>query len=789
MEDTTTQESLFEGVDNEYLASCLHRYQQYIEQKRASGYLPITSLDFSSLYPSLIMTYNLSPEYMLTPGVFPQMAESALPSMVKKIGKIYPIHDVEFDFNYEDHKGEKQMRHVKGWAVKHEEPKRFGLYPTILKDLFNQRSEIKKDLAVYEQKKEHMEAHFGKDKAGLASNDEYRAAMIKLKYLDTKQKALKVFMNTFYGECGNKNSPLFVLELAGGITSAGQQNLKMVKRFIEGKGCRVFYGDTDSLYFCMDESLFADITRRYLTSHLDKERYATELIDHTFATVPLLNKQVNDHLCGDNGFRYLKMAYEEVLYPAAFLARKKYYGIKHVGLINFRPKDIFIRGFEVKKRGVSEILRIVCMEAMWESMDVLNDKTLFTIVEEKISHLFNKTWEMEDFVATAMWKPNKENIPVKMFQQRMVAEGKTPVEPYERFSYVLCRITDPSKLFDYRGCKIEIKKGHMMEYLDVAKKLNMQVDIGYYFKKQLVGQFARLVSYDDRFVVDTIAPDSDFVDDSLVGDVDVDDKATMNNAKRYIMEISKPWLSDLSQYSNAYKNVYRGVSKKYAGAIASATLEFGNIFKNCTKQQEDSPIQTQLKGIIDEKVELFKQANEQKWKDKATNIMKCMIKETNSATVTLTFNANNKSQYSLAMRALSGMQADTKALIMDTIMKKNIKFVFIQDDDVLKEAADKYRKEVDALFEQRMCEAKQANYPEMVDEQALDKEVIFKGIQDDEDSGDFVLEITPEMKEALQHVDAGLRRLYAMEETMFVNEHIHKLHYEKKIPTIPKFTL
>nr|pir DNA-directed DNA polymerase (EC 2.7.7.7) - African swine fever virus [African swine fever virus] len=48
---------------------------------------------------------------------------------------------------------------------------------------------------------------------------------------DAKQKALKIFMNTFYGEAGNNLSPFFLLPLAGGVTSSG-----------------IKYGDTDSLY-------------------------------------------------------------------------------------------------------------------------------------------------------------------------------------------------------------------------------------------------------------------------------------------------------------------------------------------------------------------------------------------------------------------------------------------------------------------------------------------------------------------------------------------------------------
>ena len=50
----------------------------------------------------------------------------------------------------------------------------------------------------------------------------YNSTCFEYECVDTKQKALKVYMNSFYGEAGNNNSPFFFLELAGGVTSAGQ---------------------------------------------------------------------------------------------------------------------------------------------------------------------------------------------------------------------------------------------------------------------------------------------------------------------------------------------------------------------------------------------------------------------------------------------------------------------------------------------------------------------------------------------------------------------------------------
>ena len=56
-------------------------------------------------------------------------------------------------------------------------------------------------------------------------------------------------MNTFYGETGNQNSPLFDIIISGGTTSLGQKYIKQVHRYIEDNDCEIVYGDTDSVYF------------------------------------------------------------------------------------------------------------------------------------------------------------------------------------------------------------------------------------------------------------------------------------------------------------------------------------------------------------------------------------------------------------------------------------------------------------------------------------------------------------------------------------------------------------
>ena len=50
---------------------------------------------------------------------------------------------------------------------------------------------------------------------------EYDSVCFDHNSLNSKQKAIKLFMNSFYGEMGNNDSPFKFIELAGGVTSAG----------------------------------------------------------------------------------------------------------------------------------------------------------------------------------------------------------------------------------------------------------------------------------------------------------------------------------------------------------------------------------------------------------------------------------------------------------------------------------------------------------------------------------------------------------------------------------------
>ena len=161
---------------------------------------PITTLDFSSLYPSIMMAHNLCYTTLLSPKV----AASLGPTDFVKT----PTSDLFV------------KKHV-----------RQGVLPIILKELLDARKRAKKAMK--------------------AETDPFRKGV-----LNGRQLALKISANSVYGFTGATVGKLPCLPISSSTTSFGRRMIDQTKTLIEEKytvangyekDAVVVYGDTDSV--------------------------------------------------------------------------------------------------------------------------------------------------------------------------------------------------------------------------------------------------------------------------------------------------------------------------------------------------------------------------------------------------------------------------------------------------------------------------------------------------------------------------------------------------------------
>ncbi|KAL0091377.1 DNA polymerase family B-domain-containing protein [Phycomyces blakesleeanus] len=174
-----------------------------IEPEKGYYDVPIATLDFTSLYPSIMQAHNLCYTTLLSVAT------------VRKFGL---VKDVDYIVTPNNDLFVKASR-------------RSGLLPEILTDLLAARKRAKTDL-----KKE---------------TDPFKRAV-----LDGRQLALKISANSVYGFTGATVGKLPCLQISSSVTAYGRDMIHKTKETVEDVFCvkngykhdaRVIYGDTDSV--------------------------------------------------------------------------------------------------------------------------------------------------------------------------------------------------------------------------------------------------------------------------------------------------------------------------------------------------------------------------------------------------------------------------------------------------------------------------------------------------------------------------------------------------------------
>jgi DNA polymerase elongation subunit (family B) len=309
----------------------------FVQDPRPGQYDWVVSFDATSLYPSIIMQYNMSPETLMTETNDLEHGADMPAKVDRLLDKSVAI----------DH-----CMSANGYYFRSDKK---GLFPEIVAKLFQDRQDYKK--LMLEAQRQYEET---KDKKYLNAISKY----------NNFQMARKIQLNSLYGAWANYYFRYFDDRIAEGITLTGQYIIRTVGRALDeylNKICGTkdfkysFYSDTDSCYITLDplvKKFYANKSQDEIVKILDQicEEKITAAINRA---------------CGD--LADYTQAYEQKIFfkreaiatRGIWVAKKRYAlnVLNNEGVQYAEPK-LKVMGLEIVRSSTPEICRSLLKEAV-----------------------------------------------------------------------------------------------------------------------------------------------------------------------------------------------------------------------------------------------------------------------------------------------------------------------------------------------------------------------------------------------------------------------------------------
>ena len=330
------------------------KYQgAYVFQPVPGLYDYVVSFDFSSLYPTTIIAYNIDYSTFVT--------DESIPDSKCHI------------FDWEEHVGcehdtEVRKTKVKQIVCKHfrfrflKEPK--GVLPTILQDLLDARKRVNRQIDSNKDKMKKLT-----DKKEIYELEQENIV------LDKRQLSYKVSANSMYGAMGVKKGYLPFMPGAMCTTARGRQSIEKAANYIQSvhKG-KLIYGDTDSTYICFE----------HIKDPKELYDFCKRVEEDMLALYP----------------RPMKFAFEEKIYWRYFILTKKRYMALTCDTNNKVSDKIFKRGVLLARRDNSKWIRQLYGDMIMKIFYRIPYKEIETLLIDNFIQLFSRQIDIKDFIIT-----------------------------------------------------------------------------------------------------------------------------------------------------------------------------------------------------------------------------------------------------------------------------------------------------------------------------------------------------------------------------------------------------
>lgn len=316
----------------------------------------VVSYDIASLYPHLILQYNISPDTIVENPEYKF--------------KNYTIEDfLNKDIETEELKKYNYSMAANCQLFKNE---KMGFLPELMQQFYNQRKTYKK-LAT--ENKKLLEKETDKEKSKIYS--------LNIAKYDTMQMAYKIALNSAYGSVGNQYFRHYDIRQAEAITKSGQLSIRWIQNKLNQflnkifKTSNVDYiiaSDTDSVYLNLKNAVekFDNKNNKTLTiDFLDK--FCKQIID------PFIEKSYKELAVKMNAFSQKMEMKREVIADRGLWKAKKMYCLNVYDSegVRYTEPNLKIMGIEVQRSSTPNI----CRTHLKECVKIILTKTENDLIE------------------------------------------------------------------------------------------------------------------------------------------------------------------------------------------------------------------------------------------------------------------------------------------------------------------------------------------------------------------------------------------------------------------------
>jgi DNA polymerase elongation subunit (family B) len=426
---------------------------------------PVACVDYASLYPSSMISENLSHDSKVWTKEFDSAGNLSVewgeknPDGSFKYDNLpgYTYVDITYDtYRYFRKTPAAAFQKIKNGTkicrfAQFPDGKK-GIMPSILEELLTARKTTRKQIPL--------------------QTDEFMKNV-----LDKRQLGYKVTANSLYGQCGAKTSTFYEKDIAACTTATGRLLLTYAKKIIETcygdaicdtmlhgqvrSKAEYIYGDTDSVFFTFNlETLDGTPIRGK-----DALEITIELAQEAGHLASSFLKQPHD------------LEYEKTFMPFCLLSKKRYVGMLYETDVNkCKRKEM---GIVLKRRDNAPIVKDVYGGIIDILMKQKNIQAAIDFLKKCLQDIVDEKYPMDKLIITKSLRSgykNPKSIAHKVLADRMTSRdpGFKPCSG-DRIPYVYINVANKKAL-----------QGEKIESPTYVTENRLKIDYGFYITNQIM---------------------------------------------------------------------------------------------------------------------------------------------------------------------------------------------------------------------------------------------------------------------------------------------------------------